>query len=56
MYRSKRQALAFQFLLDRLRALNVIAWVREPDAIHITVSDDAKVLLPLLDRVNIQAP
>ena len=29
-YRSRRQALAFQFVLDRLRTLNVIAWVREP--------------------------
>ena len=56
MYRSKRQAQAFQFMLDRLRSLNAIAWVREPDAIHITVSSDAEVLLPLLDRVNIEAP
>jgi soluble lytic murein transglycosylase-like protein len=56
MYRSKRQALAFQFVLDRLRSLNAIAWVREPDAIHITVSSDAERLLPLLDRVNIEAP
>ena len=44
--RSKRQALAFQFVLDRLQVLNAIAWVREPDAIHITVSSDARVLLP----------
>jgi hypothetical protein len=56
LYRSKRQALAFQFVLDRLRSLNAIAWVREPDAIHITVSSDAKRLLPLLDRVNIDQP
>ena len=55
-YRSRRQALAFQFVLDRLRALNVIAWVREPRAIHITASSDAKALLPLLERVNIDAP
>jgi hypothetical protein len=52
-YRSRRQALAFQFVLDRLRTLNAIAWVREPRAIHITVSYDAEVLLPLLERVNI---
>ena len=51
-YRSERQALAFQFVLDRLRSLNVIAWVREPAAIHITASSDAKLLLPLLDRVR----
>jgi hypothetical protein len=55
-YVSRRQALAFQFVLDRLRSLNAIAWVREPDAIHVTVSSDAEVLLPLLDRVNIEAP
>jgi hypothetical protein len=55
-YRSRKQALAFQFELDRLRSLNVIAWVREPDAIHITVARDAEVLLPLLERVNIEAP
>jgi soluble lytic murein transglycosylase-like protein len=53
-YVSRRQALAFQFVLDRLRSLNAIAWVREPSAIHITVSADAKVLLPLLKRVNIE--
>ena len=28
-YRDRRQALAFQFMLDRLTALNLIAWVRE---------------------------
>jgi hypothetical protein len=50
-YRSRRQALAFQFVLDRLRSLNVIAWVREPRAIHITAAGDAEVLLPLLDRL-----
>ena len=37
-YRSRAQALAFQFMLDRLTALNMIAWVREPQAIHITVA------------------
>jgi hypothetical protein len=51
-YRSRRQALAFQFVLDRLRSLNAIAWVREPRAIHVTVSSDAEALLPLLDRLG----
>ncbi|HEX2103724.1 MAG TPA: DUF5715 family protein [Solirubrobacteraceae bacterium] len=37
-YRSRAQALAFQFMLDRLTALNMIAWVREPSAIHVTVA------------------
>jgi uncharacterized protein DUF5715 len=55
-YRSRRQALAFQFVLDRLRSLNAIAWVREPDAIHITVAADSGVPLQLLKRVNIDPP
>jgi soluble lytic murein transglycosylase-like protein len=51
-YRSRRQALAFQFVLDRLAVLNVIAWVREPRAIHITAAGDADGLLPLLERLD----
>jgi soluble lytic murein transglycosylase-like protein len=51
-YRSPRQARAFQFLLDRLELLDVIAWVREPAAIHVTVADDAEALLPLLERLE----
>jgi soluble lytic murein transglycosylase-like protein len=51
-YRSKRQALAFQFVLDRLQVLNVIAWAREPRAIHITAAADADALLPLLERLE----
>jgi hypothetical protein len=50
-YSSRRQALAFQFVLDRLRSLNLIAWVREPAAIHITAATDAGRLDPLLDRI-----
>jgi hypothetical protein len=45
-YRSRRQALAFQFMLDRLTALNLIAWAREPHAIHVTVSSAARTLGP----------
>ena len=44
---SSRQARAFQFLLDRLQALDLIAWVREPDAIHVTVSARAGRMLAL---------
>ena len=44
-YRSRRQAAAFQYMLDRLQSLNLIAWVREPGAIHITVSGAARRLL-----------
>jgi hypothetical protein len=40
-YKSLKQAQAFQFMLDRLQALNLIAFAVEPDAIHITVSSDA---------------
>src|SRR5436190_6363216 len=46
-YTSKRQALAFQFMLDRLTALNLIAWVREPRAIHVAVSSAARPLASL---------
>jgi hypothetical protein len=51
-YKNRRQAQAFQFMLDRLTALNLIAWAPEPSAIHITVSGDARVLLPLLAKVK----
>jgi hypothetical protein len=44
-YRSHRQALAFEFWLGRLQALNLIAWVREPAAIHITASSEAQAML-----------
>jgi hypothetical protein len=43
-YASRRQATMFQFLLDRLQALNLIAWVREPAAIHVTAASDARAL------------
>ena len=39
-YRSDAQAEAFQYMLDRLQALNLIAWVRDSDAIHITASGE----------------
>ena len=32
--------------------MNVIAWVREPDAIHITASTEAAKLRPLLERLD----
>ncbi len=47
-YRSRKQALAFQFMLERLQSHDLIAWVREPAAIHVTASPRAKVLLGLL--------
>ena len=51
-YRSRRQALAFQFVLDRLQVLDAIAWAREPGAIHVTAAPEGKALLPLLKRVQ----
>jgi hypothetical protein len=38
---SRAQAAAFQSMLDRLQALNLIAWVRTPRTIEITVASDA---------------
>ncbi len=40
-YASHAQALAFQAMLDRLQALNLIAWQRYPSVIEITVASDA---------------
>jgi hypothetical protein len=40
-YASRAQAGALQAMLDRLQALNLIAWVREADVIHVTVAGDA---------------
>ena len=44
-YQSGEQAQAFQFLLDDLTARGLIAWIREPGAIHITVSEEAEMLV-----------
>jgi hypothetical protein len=51
-YKSRAQAVAFQFMLDRLTALNLIAWTVEPAAIHVTVSSDARSLLPVLGQIK----
>jgi hypothetical protein len=47
-YESGRHAQAFQFLLDDLAARNLIAWIREPGAIHVTVAAEADELVPVL--------
>jgi hypothetical protein len=44
-YASEDQAVAFQYMLDRLQSLNLIAWVRDPDVIHITASSEAGELV-----------
>ena len=43
-YRNRRQAMGFQYALDRLQALNLIAWAREPGAIHVTASEESNRL------------
>ena len=40
-YVSRAQAIAFQAVLDRLQALNLIAWTREAAVIDVTVASDA---------------
>jgi hypothetical protein len=52
-YTNPRQAYAFQFFLDRLQALNLIAWVREPTAIHVAVSGQAAALEPALHSLGL---
>jgi Transglycosylase SLT domain len=37
-YAGGAQAQAFQYMLDRLQSLNLIAWVRGPDEIHVTAA------------------
>ena len=48
-YRSRRQGLAFEYMLGRLQSYDLIAWVREPAAIHVTVSSRADELVGRLD-------
>ena len=40
VYASGDQALAFQYMLDRLQSLNLIAWVRKPTVIRVTASSE----------------
>jgi hypothetical protein len=47
-YASRAQARSFQYALDRLQSLNLIAWVREPAAIHVTAGPGAVRLTGLL--------
>lgn len=46
-YAKPAQAAAFQFVLERLQALGLIAWLREPGAIHVAVADRAAQLVPV---------
>jgi soluble lytic murein transglycosylase-like protein len=49
-YASPAQAAAFQYELERLQARNLIAWIRTPSTIHVTVSSAAQALVPALLR------
>ncbi|MDQ3729964.1 MAG: transglycosylase SLT domain-containing protein [Actinomycetota bacterium] len=44
-YASDKQGRAFQFALDRLRAHAILDYAYEPAAIHITVSENAEILI-----------
>jgi hypothetical protein len=44
-YASPAQAVALQAMLDRLQALNVIAWSRLPAVIQVTVAGDASKVI-----------
>jgi hypothetical protein len=44
-YANGRQAEAFQFMLDRLQALKLIAWTRDTDTIHVTASREGRRLM-----------
>jgi hypothetical protein len=47
-YQNRRQAAALQFVLDRLQALDLIAFIKEPEAIHVAVASNAARRLRLL--------
>jgi hypothetical protein len=53
-YEDGAQAEAFQAMLDRLEALNVIAWHPHGDVIHVTVSERSSPLLPLLQGEELE--
>jgi hypothetical protein len=49
---NQRQAAALQFVLERLQAVNAIAYIREAAAIHVAVASDAPEKLVLLEKVS----
>jgi hypothetical protein len=46
-----REDSALRFLLERLQALDAIAWVEEPGAFHMTVGPEARAFMPLYDAL-----
>ena len=51
-YASGRQARAFQFVLDRLSAVNALTYIREAEAIHVAVASDAATKLKLVEALG----
>jgi hypothetical protein len=49
-YRSNEHAAAFQFALDRLALLGLIAWWREPGTIHVAAGTTAQRLVDSAER------
>jgi hypothetical protein len=47
-YGTHARAEAVQFMLDRLTAMNLVAWIRLPGVLHVTASGDAIGLGPWL--------
>jgi hypothetical protein len=50
-YRSRPQALAFEFMLNRLQAWNLIAWRRAGGRLDVVVSNEASRLVPSADQL-----
>jgi hypothetical protein len=46
-----RAEAPLRFLLERLQALDVISWVEEPGAFHLTVGRDARAFMPLYEAL-----
>jgi hypothetical protein len=51
-YGSRAEAEAVQFMLDRLAAMNLIAWSRAGPVLEITAASDARGLVPWLDNAG----
>ena len=43
-----------RFLLERLQALNVISWVEEPGAFHMTVGREGQSFIPIYEALLVQ--
>lgn len=46
-----RAESVLRYLLERLQALDVIAWVEEPGAFHVTVGRDGDAFMPLYEAL-----